>query len=135
MPSGGKITLSAANVDFDEPDSGATGAAGVAVADSGRQAGEYVEFCVRDSGGGMNVEEKARAFEPFSPPRMWVRARALASAWSMSSLSNRVDLSISKVNRVREPPYGCTYPAWHRRWNANLGRPPAATRWQRRNIA
>ncbi|MFP6772069.1 MAG: ATP-binding protein [Alphaproteobacteria bacterium] len=53
MPLGGKITFSAANVEFEEP----------VVGD--RRAGEFVEICVRDSGGGMSEEEKARAFEPF----------------------------------------------------------------------
>ena len=53
MPLGGKITFSAANVEFEEP----------VVGD--RRAGEFVEICARDSGGGMSEEKKARAFGPF----------------------------------------------------------------------
>jgi len=73
MPSGGKISLSAANVSLDEPAATAVPAvsavsaatAGSAAAGENRRAGDFVEICVRDSGGGMSEDEIERAFEPF----------------------------------------------------------------------
>jgi two-component system cell cycle sensor histidine kinase/response regulator CckA len=56
MPTGGKLTIETANVNFED----ATSFYGVAV-----PPGEYVALSVRDTGTGMDAETQAHIFEPF----------------------------------------------------------------------
>ncbi|MDD5761528.1 MAG: ATP-binding protein [bacterium] len=56
MPSGGRLSLSTANVSFDAPDD----RDGITI-----PAGRYVRLEIADTGCGMDVETRSRIFEPF----------------------------------------------------------------------
>jgi signal transduction histidine kinase len=56
MPSGGKLTLEAANVAADEEN---------CRADPELAPGQYIAICLTDTGSGMTFDTLSRAFEPF----------------------------------------------------------------------
>ena len=68
MPNGGKITISTRNLTLE----------GDRAAQFGATPGRYISVMVGDSGPGMAEDVRARVFEPFSPPRRWVKEPASA---------------------------------------------------------
>jgi signal transduction histidine kinase len=59
----------------------------IAATNPGLKPGPHVRLSVKDTGCGMDAAVLARIFEPFSPPR--VRVRAAVSAWPWSTASSR----------------------------------------------
>lgn len=67
MEMGGQLTIETSNTSLE---------ALYLPSDDDVKAGDYVLICVSDNGIGMDKETISQAFEPFLPPKPWVRAAA-----------------------------------------------------------
>jgi len=115
MPNGGKLTLEAANVSFNEESVGLY---------PELRAGEYVMLAITDTGAGMSKEVKARAFEPFFSTKEVGQGTGLG----LSTCYGIVKQSGGHISVYSEPGRGATFKIYLPQAN-----PQAKTPVQRQN--